>query len=386
MKRSIRPAVLTIALTVLALGFAATATAQSDAARAIYESSANIPTNIPGMHTFAAPPVGFDPLGASDEALATYGFPPRPDKQADPSGYANWVAAMAVAKIRWNGELKPHPEFSVRLPELPKSSLAPEAATPAISKGPTTINTLCCSGILNSIPVTTWSARSIDSVNAQYNVPVAQQAFTALGSPGNICDGNADVAATWVGIDDYEADGEGLQGGTASFAFCNSGASFTLYYTGFQWVPGVYTVGFSVNAGDDMFVQVYSVLGGCNPGYVFLEDLTQQVYSTYQLTPPSSTLCLVGNSAYFLVFRPLGDSGTPTDLYPVANYVNEFAISSSKNGKGTTFYPGSQTASTYLYIMTDDSGTIPISVPVQEGESSIFIYDENCAKVGGCVP
>lgn len=385
MRRLIGPAVITIALVVLALGFAAAAAAQSDAARAIYASAANVQTNIAGVHTFAAASAGFDPRSASDEALATYGFPPRPDKTADPDGYARWAAAMALAKHQWNGELKPHPEIRVGTIALPKSSVDADA-TPAASTGPTIIYGTCCSGIVNTIPVTRWGARSIDSVNAQYNVPVAQQAFTTLGSPGNICDGTVDVEITYAAIDNDPLDGEFLSSGTSSIAYCASGGLSIAYYAEFQWVPAPYTVGFAVNPGDDMYVQVYSVLGGCNPGYTFIEDLTQQIYSTYEVTQPSPTTCLVGNAAMLIVARAFGDSATLTGLFPLANYVNEFAISTSQNGKGTIFYPGSKTPSTYLGIMTDDSGTINTSVAVQEGNSSIYFYDENCAEVGGCTP
>ena len=77
-----------IALAALALtgSFTTSVLAQSDAARAIYESAATIPTNIAGIRTFPAPCADFSPLAASDEALAGFGFPSRPDKQNDAHG------------------------------------------------------------------------------------------------------------------------------------------------------------------------------------------------------------------------------------------------------------------------------------------------------------
>src|SRR5580692_6118658 len=98
----------------LVLSLATSAVAQSDAARAIYESAASIPTNVAGIRTFPAPPAAFDPLSATDEALASYGFPPRPDKQSDAHGYLLWQRAMMSAKKRWTGDLKPHPEAMSR--------------------------------------------------------------------------------------------------------------------------------------------------------------------------------------------------------------------------------------------------------------------------------
>src|SRR5271169_3174757 len=53
-----------------------------------------ISTNLPGVSTAPAPPAGFNPLRASDEALADYGFPPRPDQKAAPGAYSAWETAM----------------------------------------------------------------------------------------------------------------------------------------------------------------------------------------------------------------------------------------------------------------------------------------------------
>jgi hypothetical protein len=55
----------------LLLSLSTLATAESDAVRAIYISAANVPTNIPGIHTYAEPPKGFNPVTATDVELAT---------------------------------------------------------------------------------------------------------------------------------------------------------------------------------------------------------------------------------------------------------------------------------------------------------------------------
>jgi hypothetical protein len=60
----------------LALSCATLASAQTDAVRALYVSAAHISTNIPGINTYAEPPKGFNPVAATGEELATYGFPP----------------------------------------------------------------------------------------------------------------------------------------------------------------------------------------------------------------------------------------------------------------------------------------------------------------------
>jgi hypothetical protein len=81
-------------LIALLAGAAGMASAHNEAARAIYEESGNVPTNIEGVRTFPAPPRDLDALSASDETLASYGLPPRPDRAADPSGYRSWTEAM----------------------------------------------------------------------------------------------------------------------------------------------------------------------------------------------------------------------------------------------------------------------------------------------------
>jgi hypothetical protein len=123
------------------------ASAESDAVRAIRASAATIPPNIPGIYTYAAPPKSFNPVTATDEELATYGFPPRPDKKTNPGQYAMWERAMIAAKIRWNGQLKPVPGVHGMI--SPGSSPLPEAAQPETA-GPKQISTNNASGVIVS--------------------------------------------------------------------------------------------------------------------------------------------------------------------------------------------------------------------------------------------
>ena len=59
-----------------------------------------IPTNLPGVTAYAPPPAGFDPIKATDEELADWGFPPRPDQTLFPEEYANWVRVRQALKTR----------------------------------------------------------------------------------------------------------------------------------------------------------------------------------------------------------------------------------------------------------------------------------------------
>jgi hypothetical protein len=346
--------------------------AQSDAVRALYQSSAVVSTNMEGVKTFPAPPADFDPLKASDEALAAYGFPPRPDQAASPQSLAHWTRAMMSAKHRINGELKPHPEVHngpALLANKGGSAQIPISATA------TQTGSYNWSGVANTNTLTKWNAKSsFGYVLSEFNVPVVQQSF-------GTCDGGYDLEVSWNGIDGAK-DGDVLQGGSLSGAFCSNNKPSQTYYAWVEWYPSYPVLEtFAVNPGDDIYVETYDTAGGCNPGFVFVEDETLLSYGTYQLNWETGP-CLLGDSAEFIVERPGGSNG----LYPLANYIEEFALSWSYTLKGTEVAPGATTPSTYIYSMVDDKDDQVISVPEVEGKYSLFLYDTGCAYTGGCTP
>ncbi|MGB9234026.1 MAG: hypothetical protein WCC04_06400 [Terriglobales bacterium] len=154
----------------LLLSLSTLATAESDAVRAIRASAANVPTNIPGVYTYAEPPKEFNPVTAADVELATYGFPPRPDKQANPDGYAVWERVVKAAKIHWNGELKPLPTHGHGMIP-PGPSPMPQAAQPQAT-GPQQIATINTSGVVLTNKQTKWSnVYSFDAIYATFSVP-----------------------------------------------------------------------------------------------------------------------------------------------------------------------------------------------------------------------
>jgi len=367
-----RALALTAALAVigLILVFTAPAVAQNEAARAIYASAATIQTNVAGIHSYSEPPADFKPLTASDEMLATYGFPPRPDRLANPQKYAAWERAMLAAKHRQTGELKLHPEAMSHPIQL--SKIQPQSA--GGSGTPVTYSSPNWSGIANGNNLTKWNTKtSFDEVYSQFNVPVVQQPF---GS----CDGGTDWEVTWNGIDGFKNETV-LQGGSSSQAYCNNNQTSQTYYAWVEWWPSYPIIEvFSVNPGDDMYVDTYSTNGGCNPGNVYVEDMTTLTWGTYQIDWQTGP-CLVGNSAEIVVERPWGDDN---NYYPLANYIWDFALSWSHEINGTEFGPGNTTSETYLFDMTDDKGDQIISYPVAEGKNSAYFYDTNCAFSGGC--
>jgi len=342
------------------------ALAQNEAARAIYESSAIISTNVAGVQTFPAPAADFSPIGASDETLAMYGFPPRPDKQNDAQGYALWERAMMRAKKRWSGQLKVHSEAASRPAALTKAQ--------AVSAGPSVRTSSNWSGVANTNKLTKWNTNSsFASVFSQFTVPVVESPFGA-------CDA-VDWEVTWNGIDGA-LNSDVLQGGSSSQAFCKNGTTSRTYFAWVEWYPS-YSIleAFSVNPGDDMYVETFSTSGGCNPGTVFVEDETTLQFGTFQLNWKTGP-CLVGNSAEIIVERPFGDNN---QFYPLANYIWNFALSWDFTGKGVKNDPGATTPQTALFQMVDDNDTQVISSATVEGKESVYFLDEGCAYTGGCV-
>jgi len=382
MRRSIRSMVMATAVVVLLFSFTMLATAQGDreAMGALYKASASVETNIPGVRTFHAPPTGFTPLTASDTELATYGFPPRPSKESDPQNYAKWAKAMAAVKVRWNGKLTDMGVSSMPGKPAPAGAAAP---TDAASASPGTVNYYNWSGFANTNKLKTWNKNtSFYYVVSEFNVPVAQQPFGA-------CDGGWDWEVSWAGIDGF-SNGDVLQGGSSSEAYCNGGSKSTYYCGWVEWYPSYDILcEFGVNPGDDIFAEPYDPTGGFNDGYVYIEDETTGTVGTYTLSYVSGP-ALVGNSADYIVERPCCRSG---DYYPLANYVWDFWAGSYAedfkqydDGLPVTYYPGSMATTTYLINMVNDQNTETISYPQAQGKFGIFFQDNGCANSGGCTP
>jgi hypothetical protein len=381
-----RKAWVFVILAALAIGFTTPAAAQSSAARAVYDASAAVPTNVPGVRTFNPPPAGFNPLTATDEEIATYGFPPRPP-QSDVEHNAQWARAMAAAKNRWNGEL--------RITDIyhgPKrAATAPLAVSALSASAPTTGYSTNWSAFINTNTLTKWSkTSSFYMVVSEFNVPVAQQAFKSSAyESGNICDGGWDMESSWNGIDGDLDQHALLQGGTASASSCVEGSTpQTMYWAWIEWWPNSSIGEFYVNPGDDFYVATWET--SATQGYVTLEDLTLQTWATYSLQPPAGKPGLIGNSAEYVVERPCCRNN---GLYPLANYVqdywaNSWAVTYYDYDKdiATPYYPGSISTSNYLINMVDDTGKYTISVPKAQGKNGILFQTQECAYIGGCTP
>jgi hypothetical protein len=370
----------------LLLSVSALANSKSDALAAIYASAANVPTNIPGMHTYAEPPKGFDPVTATDEELATYGFPMRPDKQAKPDHYALWERAMRAARIRWNGQLKSLPGGGQGMRRPGRSPLTEVVHSNA---GPAQVQTVNASGVMLFNKQTKWGKGSFNIVYTEMSVPVAELAFDYNGS------GCSDVGFSQVnaaGIDVFGPSTDtnnaayipNLQGGVIEEVSCEGNAS---YYAFAAWQNPFTGIAFAVNPGDTFYTEI-TANGDSTDASVFIEDVTTFTYTSVPVSAPG----IIGSSANWLVYRFCCDGPNPDGLFPLANVISTFFdYGAAEDGSGHIFYPGSQASSTQILTMMDDGGDQEIEIVNQgssgyEGEHALYFQTVGCAYAGGCTP
>jgi hypothetical protein len=397
MKNLIKPVAISAVMAILQLSFAASAGAQNGVVNTLSTSAATVPTNMAAIHTYPEPPSSFSPLTATNDQLAAYGFPTRPDKQANPEHYALWERAMTAAKNRWKGELT-----ALKTDTPAGSGLAPEqaaedqlSAAVAAATVPAQANNTQASGVLLNNGLTSWSStKSFDDIWSVITVPVVQLPFS---SP--YCADQFYYSQSLVGIDGYINTSrftgqqlfqpEEFVGVQESFN-CYLGPGSALYQAFFGWENNWYFA-FYLNPGDQFYTEVHAS-GGCNSGSAFIEDLTTLTYNAFTIPNP----CRIkqnGQLANWIVYRPpYSQNYVPDGQSPLANTLQiSFEGAEVLNTSGAAFYPGSQAASTVVMTMRDDNNTQPIELVNQgisgyQGLHSLWFQTTGCAFAGGCKP
>src|SRR5262249_10165473 len=128
-----------------------------------------LPTNIPGATTIAAPLEWFNPLRATDQELEYYGYPPRPDQFEHPKAFATWQKAMTASKKRVAPVLEVTANFAG--PVKARAGLAAPSGGSAASS-------YNWSGYVNTNGVTSYGSSSFYYIFGDYVVPVARQAYS----------------------------------------------------------------------------------------------------------------------------------------------------------------------------------------------------------------
>jgi hypothetical protein len=312
-----------------------------------------VPTNLAGATTIAAPPQGFDPLTASDTDLAYYGFPPRPDQNIDAKGFASWSKAMAASKTRIVPTLQQTNLFHG--PAKLKQGAATQEAN--------TVDSYNWSGYVHNNGVKSYGKTSVYYIYSDYVVPVARQAFGA-------CTGSWDYGSTWVGIDGYGS-ADVLQAGIEFDAFCSGGSTASYYSPWYEWYPfgEVRITNLPIAPGDDYFTEVWST--SATQGYAYLVNYNTNQAVEVGFTAPSGTR-LVGNSAEWITERPGVNGGLAT----LTNYIGDpYWDAYAYTFGGTMYDPGNSTP----VVMLDNSSN-PISYPTLLGSHGFVMQDEGSAR------
>lgn len=318
--------------------------------RAQIAAGGPIPTNLPHIRTFVAPPATFSPVVASTEELQQYGFPPKPDKLNAPAAYSAWAKAVSAPQTRLESpRLEPTGIFNGPAQVAPGSA-AKEAASEFKSTTDNTvdINFYNWSGYVDYNNTTKPFAKSF--IYAYWVVPVAQHAF------GQSTTG-PDYSSQWVGIDGLGSP-DVLQAGTE----VDSGPGNTPSYDAWiEWFPFSESKipNFSVAPGDEMFVEVWN--NSATVGSAYLVNVTRQEAVSLSFDAPSGTE-LVGNSAEWVMERPTVNGSLANLTNYVACPFDACYAYGSINGGTYNFlyYPGINQAGTTAYdaLMIDNSGSL----------------------------
>jgi len=304
------------------------------------------------------PPAAFNPLTAADEDLALYGFPPRPDAKKSPETFATWQKAMTASQKHV-------------VPTLEQTAIfhGPAQTNAAMSKsGSNTSYSYNWSGYVLTNHATSYSSSSYYFLVSDYVVPIAEQAFGA-------CTGGWDYSSTWAGLDGW-SNGDVLQAGTESDAYCNSGYKAPYYSAWYEWYPygEVRIGGFPITAGDDMFVEVWST--SSTVGHAYMVNYNTNQYVNITFTAPPGTH-LVGNSAEWVVERPGVNGGLAT----LTNYISDVLWAANAYDFGYhAGSPGAPGLSTSTPVDMLDNGSNVISYPSLIGPAAFAAYDTGSAR------
>jgi len=318
--------------------------------------SNEIPTNIPGTTTIAAPPQGFDPLTASDADLASYGFPPRPDQQSSPKVYTSWAKAMEASKTR----LMPNLEQTNIFHGPAKLGKATEGS----AKKNGTATSYNWSGYMQFTGASSYGSSSVYYIVADSVVPVARQAF-------GVANCTWDYASTWAGIDGWGSN-DVLQAGYEYDAYACGSTTATYYSPWYEWYPygEVRITNLPAAPGDDFFIEVWHT--SATQGYAYLVNRNTGQYVEVGFTAPSG-YSLIGNVGEWIVERP----GVGGGLATFTNYIDEVVWDAyAYTFNSALLYPGSSAA--YAITGLDNSGN-PDSYPTLLGTYAFLMQDEGSA-------
>jgi len=281
-----------------------------------------------------APPTGFDPVGATNEERAYYGYPPAPDK-SHTAEYAAWTRMVRADKTRIT-------DLTVHATNLRHNA----------GRGVQTSNGTATS--------TSWSGYAVaaadgtyDGTNGPDSVVTGQWMVPAVGAEN--CSNGPFYASQWIGFDGLGSlypGGSGsldvLQAGTEIGVLQGAGgACLPAYYQAwYEWyTPGCTgtpcnetTLSMTVNPGDIMTVEVWYTTAAPN-GHVSIVNGTTGQSASVSFNQPTGNpyTQYKGDSAEWIVEAPsIGGVVQNLANYSAVPMTNAFGL-----GATGYFYPSS---------------------------------------------
>jgi hypothetical protein len=309
-----------------------------------------------------SPPAGFQPLTATAQQLAHFGFPPRPDARKDLTGYRFWARMVSLPQER----VIPHQQATT-LYNRP-AIITAQNLRPSKAGGATGSKSGNWSGyaVVSRGKGTPFQAPNT-YVYGNFTVPVAQEAF-------GTCAGQV-YSSEWVGIDGYGSN-DVFQAGIEADASCHSGARPTKFYSAwYEWYPKSETRVSEpkIQAGDEIMLYIWNE--SRTVGDYYMLNVTKQKSSTLQFDAPSGTQ-LAGNSVEWIVERP----GVGGGLATLTNYVAApWWTARAASPNGATFSPASGGGGNTLYSITmhDNDGAYISTGYTSPDRSMSYVAPDN---------
>jgi hypothetical protein len=268
-----------------------------------YAGQATLPTNVVGVHAFAAPPAGFNPLSATPQQLAQYGLPQAPDPRAAPDQYQVWAQAMQAATVYVRPFFTPHPEIRADIP--------------------TTSSNWSGTAI-------TGSYNSFREVQGQWVVPNIDTSSVAGA-----------MVVTWVGIDGY---GNGRVEQDGSLGWASPSGPYYCAWTELYPLQGILCSNLSVKPGQTIYTYMTT---NASSTYFFMENTNTGNYISF--TEAGGCLC---QTAEWITERPSNGS-VP---YPLARFGTVVMTDEGASSGTTDWWAHTSPYTTYRINMVGSTG------------------------------
>lgn len=330
-----------------------------------------VPTNLPGVRAFTQPPAAFDARLASDEELAAWGYPARPN-----------ITASSAERARWEQQVNPTLRRIVPYLEQREGRYHRPVSGLTMGERQSRTNTIAAtsSNWSGMVLVPASGAQPYSSVRSAWIVPAVKQA------PGT-CSGNWDYSSQWVGLGGFN-DAFLLQAGSAANVFCDIGGNIPEYFPWIEWLPAAETVLYEnashallpFASGDYVVVTITATnwnSGVSTSGTLVFVDNTQGWSVSLTFTAASlGGSQVTGQAAEWIVERTDVNGSFAT----LPDYVaNAWAFARAQDLGAAYHYPGTPgTSSAYQLTMLDDSNA-DVSYVTLFGANSLWFLPEGSA-------